>query len=35
MIGSFDGLVLPIVMAGLAAVALFIAVAGRRTAFPT
>jgi predicted MFS family arabinose efflux permease len=34
-ISSFDGLVLPVVMAGLAAVALFIAVAGRRTAFPT
>jgi predicted MFS family arabinose efflux permease len=35
VISSFDGLVLPIVMAGLAAVALFIVVAGRRTAFPT
>lgn len=34
VIGSFDGLLLPVVMAGLAAVALFIAVAGRRTAFP-
>ena len=35
VISNFDGSVLPIVMAGLAAVALFIAVAGRRTAFPT
>jgi predicted MFS family arabinose efflux permease len=35
MISNFDGLALPIVMVGLAAVALFIAVAGRRTAFPT
>ncbi|WP_242702007.1 MFS transporter [Arthrobacter cavernae] len=35
VISNFDGLVLPVVMAGLAAVALFIAVAGRRTAFPT
>jgi len=35
VIGNFDGLVLPIIMAGLGAVALFVAVAGRRTAFPT
>ena len=35
VISNFDGLVLPIVLVGLAAVALFIAVAGRRTAFPT
>ncbi|WLQ05860.1 MFS transporter [Arthrobacter oryzae] len=34
VIGTFDGLVLPVVMAGLAAVALFLALAGRRTAFP-
>jgi predicted MFS family arabinose efflux permease len=34
VISTFDGLVLPIVMAGLAAVALFVAIAGRRTAFP-
>ncbi|MET3934704.1 MFS transporter [Arthrobacter sp. OAP107] len=34
MISNFDGLVLPVVMAGLAAVAFFIAVAGRRTALP-
>ncbi len=34
VISNFDGLVLPVVMAGLAAVALFTAVAGRRTAFP-
>ncbi|WP_458114241.1 MFS transporter [Arthrobacter sp. R1-13] len=35
LISNFDGLVLPIVMAGLAAAALFVAVAARRTAFPT
>ncbi|MFJ5698692.1 MFS transporter [Arthrobacter sp. NPDC093139] len=35
MISNFDGLVLPAVMAGLAAVALLFAIAGRRTAFPT
>lgn len=35
LISNFDGLVLPVVMAALAAAALFIAVAGRRTAFPT
>jgi predicted MFS family arabinose efflux permease len=34
VIGTFDGLVLPAVMAGLAAVAFFAALAGRRTAFP-
>lgn len=34
VIGTFDGLVLPLVMAGLAAVALILALAGRRTAFP-
>lgn len=35
VISNFDGLLLPIVLVGLAAVALFIAVTGRRTAFPT
>ena len=35
VISNFDGLVLPVVLVGLAAIALFIAVAGRRTAFPT
>ncbi|WP_258229252.1 MFS transporter [Arthrobacter sp. HMWF013] len=35
VISTFDGLVLPAVMAGLAVIALIIAVAGRRTAFPT
>lgn len=35
VISNFDGLVLPIVMVGLAAIALLIAIAGRRTAFPT
>jgi predicted MFS family arabinose efflux permease len=35
VISNFDGLILPIVMTGLAAVALFLAVAGRRTAFPS
>ena len=35
VISIVDGLVLPIVMIGLAATALFVAVAGRRTAFPT
>ncbi|WP_406636002.1 MFS transporter [Pseudarthrobacter quantipunctorum] len=35
VISSFDGMVLPAALVGLAAVALVIAVAGRRTAFPT
>ena len=35
VISTFDGLVLPVVLVGLAAIALFIAIAGRRTAFPT
>lgn len=35
VISDFDGLVLPLVMVGLAAIALFFAIAGRRTAFPT
>jgi predicted MFS family arabinose efflux permease len=35
VISNFDGLVLPIIMAGLAAIALFTAIGGRRTAFPT
>jgi predicted MFS family arabinose efflux permease len=35
VISSFDGIVLPAALVGLAAVALTIAVAGRRTAFPT
>ncbi|WP_307075682.1 MFS transporter [Arthrobacter pascens] len=35
VISNFDGLVLPVAMAGLAAIALIIAVAGHRTAFPT
>lgn len=35
VISTFDGIVLPAALAGLAAVALTIAVAGRRTAFPT
>ena len=35
VISNFDGLVLPVVLVGLAAVALFFAIAGRRTAFPT
>ena len=35
VISNFDGLVLPVVLVGLAVVALFIAVGGRRTAFPT
>jgi predicted MFS family arabinose efflux permease len=35
VISSFDGLVLPAALVGLAAVALAIAVAGRRTAFPS
>jgi predicted MFS family arabinose efflux permease len=34
VISNFDGLVLPVVMAGLAVIAIFIAIAGRRTAFP-
>jgi predicted MFS family arabinose efflux permease len=34
VISNFDGLILPSVMAALAGVALAIAVAGRRTAFP-
>ena len=34
VISSFDGLVLPVALVGLAAVALLLAVAGRRTAFP-
>ena len=35
VISYFDGLVLPVALVGLAAVALFFAIAGRRTAFPT
>jgi predicted MFS family arabinose efflux permease len=35
MISNFDGLALPIIMAGLAAMAMITAIAGRRTAFPT
>ncbi|WP_246527421.1 MFS transporter [Pseudarthrobacter albicanus] len=35
LIGSYDGLALPAVMIGLALIALVIAFAGRRTAFPT
>ena len=35
VISSLDGMVLPAALVGLAAVALVIAVAGRRTAFPT
>ena len=35
VISSFDGMVLPAALVGLAAVALVIAVAGRRRAFPT
>lgn len=35
VISSFDGMVLPAALVGLAAVALVIAVVGRRTAFPT
>lgn len=35
VISTFDGIVLPAALAGLAAVALAITVAGRRTAFPT
>jgi hypothetical protein len=34
VISNFDGLVLPAVMAGLAVIAIFIAITGRRTAFP-
>lgn len=34
VISSFDGLLLPVALVGLAAVALLFAVAGRRTAFP-
>lgn len=34
VLGAFDGVVLPIVMVGLAVAALVIALAGRRTAFP-
>lgn len=35
VISTFNGLVLPALMAGVAAVALFFAIAARRTAFPT
>jgi predicted MFS family arabinose efflux permease len=35
LIGSFTGLALPIVMIGLALIALVLAAAGRRAAFPT
>lgn len=35
VISNFDGLVLPVALVGLGAVALLFAIAGRRTAFPT